>query len=378
MDFSERNSELLVNDFIVSDFARFQDYVKSGEELVKQALRYIPPEAYSKLRELLLRFVLESDKEAPPKMKVVVDSNVIVSEAFRVGKGKPSTTLRIFDSPLVELYAPRIIKDEVLEQVRKDLPSGCSLDLAVSWATKLLGKIRLLDDIGLGAIRKAKQKLDPVRFGKDYLFLGVSFEIGAGAIISNDTKAFSAGDLPELWHIGRLADLVLVREGGYVSLFVASGSLKIALGVSQNLLLAISDILTEVGKIVAIMASAILKGSVDILNKIPTWAWTVIIAVGAIVLVYILIDKKRREAVSDALSKFIEFLKDLVSNAIKAFKSLVNAFWRSVISFFTLLIPVINILLIGAGVSMKLIRELLREIEEDRNTRNTVSGIHVF
>ncbi len=377
-DFSGSNWEDLVDDFILHDFAKFNEYVERGEELVKQALRDIPQEAYSRLRELLLRFVLESDKETFPKMKVVVDSNVIISEAFRVGNGKLSTTLRIFDSPLVELYAPRVIEDEVLEQIREDLPSGCSLDQAISWAKKLLGKIKLLDEIGNDAIKKAKQKLDTRVFGKDYLFLGVSFQIGAGAIISNDKKAFSNSDLPELWHVGRLADLVLVREGGYVSLFVLSGSLNIAISVSQNLLLAISSILMEVGNIVAIIASAILKGSVGILNNIPAWAWAAIIAVGAIALIYILIDKERRDAVSDALGGLIESLKNLVSNAIKAFKSLADGFWRLVTSFFILFIPVINNFLIGVGVAMNLTMELLREIEWDGNTRNTGSGGNPF
>ena len=362
-DFTGYNSGDLVNNFIISDFSKFHKYTKDGKEIVKEAIRNIPQEVYSKLRELLLEFVLESDKGGPLRMKIVVDSSVIVSEAFRVGKGRPSTTLRIFDSPLVELYSPKIVKDEVMEQIHEDLPHGCSLEIAVSWAEKLLGKIKLLDDLGLETIKEAEQKLNPERFGKDYLFLGVSFEIGARAIISNDKKAFSAVKMPELWHVGKLADVVLVREGGYASLLVASGSLEVVLEISQSLLLAISDILKEVGKIVAIIASAILKGSADILSKIPGWAWAVIITAVVIALIYILIDKERRDAVSDALGKFLELLRRLASNAIKAFKSLVDAFQRSVISFIMLVIPFINILLVGVGVAMDLIGELLREME---------------
>ncbi len=51
-----------------------------------------------------------------------------------------------FSSPFVKLYAPRKIEDEVYEQITRDLPEKCSIDLALDQAKKLLSKIEIIDD----------------------------------------------------------------------------------------------------------------------------------------------------------------------------------------------------------------------------------------
>lgn len=89
------------------------------------------------------------DKSSLSILYFVVDSNIIIKDAFRVGKGMVSSTERIFSSIFVKLYAPKSIEEEVFSQIKLDLPKGCSIDIANIQAKKLLSKIELIDDTRL-------------------------------------------------------------------------------------------------------------------------------------------------------------------------------------------------------------------------------------
>lgn len=366
-DLSDYSEEDLWNKFILGDFDKFKKYVKQGEQLVKEALKYIPEAAYSSIRGILLKLILESGKEdIKPRMKVVVDSNVIISEAFRVGRGKSSSTVRIFNSPVVDIYAPKIIREEVTAQIRTDLPKGCSIDIALKWANSLLDRVHILDKIGSSSIEKAKQRLDPQKFGKDCLFLGVAMESGSSAIISNDAEAFGAVQEIQRWEVGRLVDLVLVREGGYVSLFIFSGSLEVTVRISQYLVLVIGNILLEIGKVVATIASGIIEGGIKLIQNVPAWAFAVIGIVGVTLLIYFLTDKDRRESLSNAMGEFGEFISEVISTVVKALKAYVEVLWKAMISIAVFIIPFLNFLVIAAGVMMGFMREVINEIKENK------------
>ena len=362
-NWNDLDTNLLIDKFILSDYEGFKKYVSVGEDLVKEALRHFPEAAYRTLRRTLFKYMLELREEVKPRLKVVVDTNIIVSEAFRVGNGTKSSTGRIFDSPIVELFSHRVIREEVVTQIHSDIPDGCSIEIAMSWAENLLTKIRLLDEIGAEFLERAKQKLNPEKFGNDFLFLGVAFESGAEKIISRDKRAFDNQIEPERWEMGRLAELVLVREGGYVSLFVAASSLTAVMKVSEYLFLVIANILKEIGAIIATIVNAVIKGSADILEKIPTWAWAIIAVVGISILAYELVDKKRRDEFLRKVDEFLEFVGEIVSYAFSFFKSVVEAIWNGIVSFLPLLIPTINALVIGLGVLMSFIKEILVDIE---------------
>jgi hypothetical protein len=119
------------------------------KDIITQFARELPAEVYEIVRDKIILQMFSIDKSSLSILYFVVDSNIIIKDAFRVGKGMVSSTERIFSSIFVKLYAPKSIEEEVFSQIKLDLPKGCSIDIANIQAKKLLSKIELIDDTRL-------------------------------------------------------------------------------------------------------------------------------------------------------------------------------------------------------------------------------------
>ncbi|MDE1838060.1 MAG: hypothetical protein KGJ23_15790, partial [Euryarchaeota archaeon] len=143
---------------VISENGEVLEQVKVGvREGLTRLARELPPGFHQEMRQALLEVVLEANgvKRSPLKVRLVIDSNIIIAEAFRVGKGKPSTTERVLRSPFVEVLAPRIVWEEVEREVRKDLPKGASLEKALAHARVLLGLVKEVSQVASWALDRA-------------------------------------------------------------------------------------------------------------------------------------------------------------------------------------------------------------------------------
>jgi hypothetical protein len=132
-------------DDVVSENAELLGLVKEGvREGLRRIARELPPGFHEEMRQALLEVTFRANgfHKSALRVKLLIDSNIIIAEAFRVAKGKPSTTERVLSSPFVEVFAPRLVWEEVEREIRKDLPKGASLERALAHAKRLLDLVK--------------------------------------------------------------------------------------------------------------------------------------------------------------------------------------------------------------------------------------------
>lgn len=247
----------------------------SLRNLIRKTSRELPIEFYQFLKEKMFSFFLGKDEALSIKLRLVVDSNIIIKDAFRVASGNPSTTLRLLGSPFVELIAPRQIIDEVDKQVRLDIPREADLTVALAHAKKLLQRVSIVDDLSIIAAAFGSSK--KIR-GNDFYFLGLTISSKARAIISLDKKAFD--NVPEIhrWEMSKTSEAIVSLESGVLSFSLFSIGVELSGDLLKYLifpvLAGIAEILEEMVSLIAVG----ITGIVSALKKVPDWAWLIILA----------------------------------------------------------------------------------------------------
>ena len=140
-----RNPALdLLERFETEDIEFFQQFDTIADDAVVRASRDMPADFYDELRTGILASLMSVIGGGRLTVTLVIDTNIIVGDAFRVAKGKPSTTERLMSSRFVGSVSPRDITREAREQVVKDLPKGASLEAAKMQAERLLSQIHVI------------------------------------------------------------------------------------------------------------------------------------------------------------------------------------------------------------------------------------------
>jgi len=301
----------------------FKDYDQT-KKIISNISRKLLPDAYEFIREHMIdQLFLSENKKSTPQLKFVVDSNIIVQDAFRVGSGKNSSTERIFSSPFVKLYAPRKIEDEVYEQIPKDLPEKCSPDLALDQAKKLLSKIEIIDDNELNVENSQLPKFRD-KYDNDVHFLKVGIGLGIGKIITRDKKAFNGTSTMKRYELGTAVELIVSVETGSLSLSIVTGTAYIGAEAIYFLLSILYKIFMELLLFVITIVTAGIKGFINLLGKLPVWVWYM--AIGSIIGTIIVLACSRNlrsQAVKrvDDLSEWIithsTYTKNVVLSLIK-------------------------------------------------------------
>lgn len=301
----------------------FKDYDKT-KKAISNVSRELPPDAYEFIRENMIdQLFFNENKQPAPQLKFVIDSNIIVQDAFRVGSGKFSSTERIFSSPFVRLYAPRKIEDEVYEQIKRDLPDKCSMGLALDQAKKLLSKIEIIDDNELNVENSQLSEFRD-KYDNDVHFLKAGIGLEIGKIITRDKKAFNGISTMKRYELGTAVELIVSVEAGSLSLSIVTGTAFIGAEAIYFILSILYKIFVDLLLFIISIATVGITGFINLLGKLP--AWVGYIAIGSIIgtiIAFAFSKNLRSQAVKivDDLSEWIKthsiYAKDVLISLIK-------------------------------------------------------------
>jgi len=302
-------------------FFEDSDQIKNA---ISNISRELPPEAFEFIRDYMIeQLIFNENKQLTPQLKFVVDSNIIVKDAFRVGSGIFSSTERIFSSPFVKLYAPIKIQDEVYEQIKKDLPQKCSLNLALDQAKKLLSKIEIIDDNELN-VENSRLSEFKEKYDNDVHFLKVGIGLDIRNIITGDKKAFNESSTMKMYKLGNAVELIVSVEAGSLSLSIVTGTAYIVAEAIYFLLSILYKILIDLLLFIISITTAGITGFINLLSKLPDWADYIIIGslIGTVI-AFAFSKNLRSKAVKivDDLSEWIKthsiYAKDVLISFIK-------------------------------------------------------------
>ncbi len=364
----------LLGNFADENWDEFSEYESQYGELLDSTIRRLNPEVHSAIRNGLMKFLPDIVGDLR-KVTLVVDSNIIVKDAFRVGKGKPSSTAHLLSSPYIEVFAPPELEVEVDRNIRHDLPAGCSLDIAKSHAKELIAKLNKASATTVTAIDQARMLLSP-KAPEDVPFLALAIEKGADAVVSGDIRAF--GNLPNTrrFQLKDTAQLVLTYESGSMSLILIGGSSKALFDVAKFVVVAVIQAIMEIMEAIAGFLVAFASGSAEELEKVPEWAWLLLGLSVVSILLALTFSEKIRNSATETLSRVIERLNGMLESAIGSLSILWAALKSIIVWIVELLAPLAEPALIVFALLMKRIKEFMAQIESLSGTTGD-SGVRI-
>ncbi len=293
--------------------------------------RELPAEVYGLVRDEIIARLLLIEKPSLAILNFVVDANIIVKDAFRVGFGRISSTERIFSSVFVKLYAPKSIENEVFTQIKLDLPKGCSLELAVKHARRLLSKVKIIDESELQVESSELSKFEE-KYDNDVSFLKVSLALGIEKIISGD-RAFENNTLIKRFELGAAVGMIVSVESGALSIAVVGGSAYLGGKAIYWILLLLYKILIELFAFIASVVSKGIGGLVNLMKNASSWVWAIIVAiVGAAGISFVLSEDLRENTLEGILNLYgwisekSKFILEILSNLINGLTDIAVAF----------------------------------------------------
>ena len=310
---TEPSTDQLLVDFLSGDYSHFEDLVATVDGSWREYGRNLPAGLYESIRRSLVLSLMDvggdaavAERREPLKLRVVIDTNTIVLEAFRVARGRKSSTPRLFDSPFVELYAPVHIREETQRIIHEKLPRGANEKNALAHASQLLQRVKILPNLTEDAIARARQTLMP-NAPEDVPFLAVAFDTKSPYIVSTDRAAFDGLSSVERWYLRDFSTSVVSLEVGGLSLVLLGAGAEGVFATLEVVAVAVAKALYDILAVLAQAAAAIVKGAADAINRVPAWAgWLVlglVIGVSLYVGIRALLDEEFRERVVDTFSE---------------------------------------------------------------------------
>lgn len=356
------------------DIDFFKQFDEVADDAVARVSRQLPADFYEDVREGMLASLMSVIGGGRLRVTLVMDSCIVVADAFRVAQGKPSTTERLMASRFVRLVAPRDISREVRDQVVKDLPKNASLEIARLHVERLLSRIEVASDASVEALRTARAKLAS-RDPGDVPFLAVLIDSEGEGIVSRDKKAFDSLEGVRRWELREMAELVTVYESGTLALGIGATTGEALLDLGSKLLTTVARAIVEAFTIFANIIIGLASGAAEALAKVPPWAWVVLGVVGGAVAIAAILNEDFREWLWSGLTSIGQILYKAARTILEAVVALVRAVYAVLTALWELVRSAVLALgkasLVGAGVLLRRITLLIDECTQAVESAST-------
>jgi len=365
------SSPISIEDIIAENLGKFSSMHVRAEHALRNLSLELPPDFYESLKEELLELLLPKGQGRRIKLRLVIDTTVIIHDSFRVAKGKPSTTERFLSSAFVEMMAPPNIIDEVATQIRKDLPPGASLEKALSHARSLISRIKIAS-AKYEAYEEARRLIGSRIAGAsqgDLYFLGLAIGTDTDAIVSSDKKAFDNLPRTRRWEVGKTVQIVQTFETGTLSLFIAGIGLDVSSKIFLQTLTLLFRGVAEVMQIVVAVTSTLVGKTLDTMSSLPKWAWALIVGALASVLIFALVNEDFQTKVTETVSKALSAFSTMFSNILEWVDYLWRGLREILILIWNFAAPVVvPDLIVIVGVALETIEGLVRQAQGNFET----------
>jgi predicted nucleic acid-binding protein len=349
------------------DYFGYGELENKAELTLTQMSRQLPAGYYGSIREQLLNVVALTGFSGKFRIRVVVDSCIVVGDALRVAKGRPSSTERILNSEFIEVLAPGDIRDEVERSIRAELEEGSALEHALGHAKKLLSCMKLISEVSSASLARARQTLS--NHLKDAPFLAVYFETDADAIVTHEKGTFDKPGVKK-WDLGRSVDAVISFESGSLALVIAGAAVEAVMEAFQTLLVALLQALAEVIAILLDFVRAVLTMSLEALARIPDWARAILLGVVFAALLGYAFHEGFRSWVDSKALELRRKIGSFVTNLVRAIQKLWTVLKELLVLLWNTLLPITGALVVVGGVLIRRINRLLAMSHDTAATKS--------
>lgn len=364
-----------IDDFVNENWQLFDQFKEAATEGIRKFAREMPPELHDELRKNLFEELLNSNAlhQSRLRVRLAIDTNIILQDAFRVGNGKPSTTGRLLKSPYVEVVAPTVIWEEVERNIRTYLPKGASLEKALGHAKALLECVKPILKVSSRALELARQLIS-THSPEDVPLLAVAIDTEASAVLSRDKRAFDNQPHVKRWELGKGAEVITAYEAGSLSLTLLGASVEVLGDVLQRIAFEVAGILEEILNVAIAVIQAIVYKTAEALSKVPGWAWAIIIGAAFGLGIVAALVEDFRNWLMDGLGRFADSLKPILEAFTYTVKAIWSAFRLLLVIAWNILIVVAPFAIVAAGVLASNARKLIELVEKESQRARGIGG----
>ena len=294
------------------------------------------------------------------QLELVVDTNIIFSEVRSLMLNDSSFFLKIADNPLIRIYAPSQLKDELYEKIKLKFPKEnktkhLNIDECLAKADLFISKITLRDDFTTASWDKAKSYMQE-RDAKDISFVALNFTLKTHGIITKD-KDISDNIEIKTWKLAEAGKVITEVNKGTFSFFIIDLTLPPILKTIYEIVSTIWHSFLEVVNGLIKLFSSIFAKSFSAIAQLPPELGLV---VGFAAIIILLTDELREK-----VGEFFKMLWEQIKKFIKVIKELFKAIWEVFKDIFESLKPVLTIsvqllgyFLLESGNVMNRLKEL--------------------
>jgi predicted nucleic acid-binding protein len=358
--------EPTLTDLLNENWPAFREWKPAADTWLEETARGMPPSFHADLRAALLSALLDQvveERRQPLQLHLVIDSGIIVTDAFRVGRGLSSTTPRLLQSPFVQVYAPAKAWEEVPRKIQEKHPEAVDVRLALQQGELVLQQIHRVETTAPASVQRAAALIGR-HSPEDVDFLAVALDTDADAIVSFDKRAYDQLQEVDRWTMKDGSQAILRYESGTLSMGFAGAAAIVLSQAIEVILTGFVQILAEVFAAVLSIVNWLATRTVAALENIPGWAVFTALAIGASLLAAYALIPEFREWIDRGISKasaILAMASQRVYNAINgiwaSLKPILTWLWTNVVR------PLAKGALLAAGILLSHVEELILECE---------------
>ncbi|MEM4293537.1 MAG: putative toxin-antitoxin system toxin component, PIN family [Thermoplasmata archaeon] len=327
-------------------------YTTNYERIKEELFNKLPPEVFNLLNEWIRQnwhtiFLGGID------IKIVVDTNIVISEALALLKHGKSCLIKLSNFNILKLYAPEWLEEEVDKKIpqiaKKKKIDQSRLRDAVKRIMKVINLHHSSNIIPSVIVSKIRKR-DP----KDTPYLEIYLQHKAHAILTQDSDIYEIKEIKVLKRTGELKKILYIAESGMLAIFLSFEAIPTIATILCILLIEIIflilEVLYSVGKSIynALRNASEWFKSLPIEDKIFYTLFG--FAVATVVLLFIYNNRE----------KIFPFIKSFVKEIIKTLSE-IKMFIEVLIQFVT---KVYGLLLKDVEEVMTLYNEINRDLEK--------------
>ncbi|MCF2138278.1 MAG: PIN domain-containing protein [Candidatus Thorarchaeota archaeon] len=189
------------------------------------AIALLDPSSEIYLRNFLSKFGSVLKSSTGFSIRIVVDTNVVLSEILRIMNGKRPFFSALTKSPFLDALAPIEMRNEIYEKIPEKF-EGIEEQKALSIAERIFQGIRFVKGFKIHDQAKAEYLMG-TRDPKDVVFVQIILEYNTHGVISKD-KDFIDIDEFKTWELGEIGRILTEVNRGALTLWVAAEGIPYA------------------------------------------------------------------------------------------------------------------------------------------------------
>jgi len=322
-------------------------------KLIDEVSNELDPELIEYLIEFFQNNILYSfDEDIVFKYKLVIDTNIVISNLITYYKRGNSLLHKIIKQPLLELYAPK----DLLSELENKLPLICNkmkIDenvIKASLYNDIVPNIIIYEELDNEYYKHAHEILNE-RDNKDVPFLALSMELKSHGIISKD-KDFEEQTEIKIWKLRESQKVITVINRGMLCLFIQTQSLQLILKTGYAMSMIILNVVYNITFNIVKYTETIFSTIGTSAKKVPLWVYTIF----GLALIIILSDENNRKKGIKVITKIMNEISAILSSLFVSLKSYI-------VYMTPLLETVIEYSLVGNLVMIEKTAEMLEQVK---------------